>query len=127
VSPEDFVTKWADEAHAMRNRGALVNGAALLEEVLRDFDAATSDHQAQPLTLGNAARESGYSVDYLGRLVREGRIPNAGRPNAPKVRRSDLPRKATSLRRRDPCTHLDVTTPGQIARSVVTSDEGDAR
>ncbi len=127
MSPEEFVTKWADEAHAMRNRGALVNGAALVEEVLRDFDAATSNHQAQPLTLGNAARESGYSVDYLGRLVREGRIPNAGRPNAPKIRRSDLPRKASSLRRRDPCIHLDATTPGQVARSVVTSDEGDAR
>ena len=127
MSPEEFVTKWADEAHAMRNRGALVNGAALLEEVLHDFDAATSDHQAQPLTLGNAARESGYSVDYLGRLVREERIPNAGRPNAPKIRRSDLPRKAGSLRQRDPCIHFDTTTPGQIARSVVTSDEGDAR
>jgi len=127
VSPSEFVTKWADEAHAMRNRGALVNGAALLEEVLRDFEAATSDFQAETLSLGNAARESGYSVDYLGRLVREGRIPNAGRPNAPKIRRSDLPRKASSLRRRDPCTHLDATTPGQIARSVVTSDEGDAR
>jgi len=127
VSPSEFVTKWADEAHAMRNRGALVNGAALLEEVLRDFEAATSDFQAETLSLGNAARESGYSVDYLGRLVREGRIPNAGRPNAPKIKRSDLPRKASSLQRRDPCTHLDATTPGQIARSVVTSDEGDAR
>jgi len=122
VSPEDFVVKWAGEASAMRNRGALVNGAALLEEVLHDFDAATSDYQAQPLTLGNAARESGYSADYLGRLVREGRIPNAGRPNAPKIRRSDLPRKAINLRRRDPRHHLDPTTPGQIARSVVTSD-----
>ncbi|UCG86674.1 MAG: hypothetical protein JSW71_22715 [Gemmatimonadota bacterium] len=121
------MTKWGDEAHAMRNRGALVNGAALLEEVLRDFEAATSDFQAETLSLSNAARESGYSVDYLGRLVREGQIPNAGRPNAPKVRRSDLPRKASSLQRRDPCIHLDATTPGQIARSVVTSDEGDAR
>jgi len=122
VSPEDFLTKWVGEASAMRSRGALVNGAALLEEVLHDFDAATSDYQAQPLTLGNAARESGYSADYLGRLVREGRIPNAGRPNAPKIRRSDLPRKASSLRCRDPFHHLDPTTPGQIARSVVTSD-----
>jgi hypothetical protein len=127
VSPEDFVTKWANEAKAMRSRGALVNGAALLEEVLRDFEAATSDHQAQTLSLINAARESGYSPDYLGRLVREDRIPNAGRPNAPKIRRSDLPRKASTLPRRDPCIHLDTTTPGQIAWSVVTSDDGDAR
>lgn len=121
------MTKWANEARAMRNRGVLVNGAALLQEVLRDFVAATSDYQAETLNLSNAARESGYSPDYLGRLVREGRIPNAGRPNAPKIRRSDLPRKASRLLRRDPCIHLDNTTPGQIARSVVTSDHGDAR
>lgn len=122
MSLEDFVAKWTGEANVMRNRGALVNGAALLEEVLHDFDAATSDYQSQPLTLSNAARESGYSVDYLGRLVREGQIPNAGRPNAPKIRRSDLPRKASNLRCRDRFHHLDPTTPGQIARSVVTSD-----
>ncbi|MDE2782551.1 MAG: hypothetical protein OXK77_06320, partial [Gemmatimonadota bacterium] len=41
-----------------------------------------------------AARESGYSADHLGRLVRDGRIPNAGRPGAPRIARTDLPRKA---------------------------------
>ena len=40
-----------------------------------------------------AARESGYSADHLGRLVRDGRIPNAGRPGAPRIARSHLPRK----------------------------------
>ena len=45
-----------------------------LEEAL----AAEND---EVLTLQRAAAESGYSADHLGRLVREGKIPNAGRPN----------------------------------------------
>lgn len=37
---------------------------------------------------------TGYSPAHLGRLVREGKIPNHGRTNAPRVRRGDLPVKA---------------------------------
>ena len=127
MSPEDFVTKWASEAQAMRHRGVLVNGAALLDEVLRDFDAATRAYWDQPLTLSEGSLESGYSVGHLGRLVRDGQIPNAGRSNAPKIRRSDLPRKASGLRPRASGVHLSTATARQIARAVVTSDEGGTR
>ena len=57
-----------------------------LEAVLRQRDETT-------LTLADAARESGYSTDHLGRLVRDGKIPNAGRPGAPEIARRHLPRK----------------------------------
>ena len=56
-----------------------------LEEAARDNDEAT-------LTLANAARESGYSTDHLGRLVRSGKTSNAGRPGAPRISRGHLPR-----------------------------------
>ncbi len=46
------------------------------------------------LTLTEAAATSGYSADHLGHLVREGKIPNAGRPGAPRIALRDLPRKA---------------------------------
>ena len=127
VSADDFRAKWRHEADAMRHRNAMVEGAVLCSEMLGDFEAVMAEQAHDLLNLQQAAAESRYSADYLGTLVRRGEISNAGRPNAPKIRRSDLPRKASSLRRRDPCTHLDATTPGQIARSVVTSDEGDAR
>lgn len=45
------------------------------------------------LSLEAAGRECGYSPDHLGKLVKEGRLPNRGRKHAPKVRRGDLPRK----------------------------------
>lgn len=40
-----------------------------------------------------AALWSGYDVDSIGRMIREGKLTNHGNKNRPKVRRSDLPRK----------------------------------
>ena len=65
---------------------AIESSAAQLEEVLRKSDDAT-------LTLIDTARESGYSTDRLGCLVREGRIPNADWTGAPRIARGHLPRK----------------------------------
>jgi len=57
---------------------------------LRDDAAPTEAHT---LTLRDAARESGYTADHLGRLVRNGTLPNVGRKHSPRVRACDLPRK----------------------------------
>jgi hypothetical protein len=111
----------------MQQRGALVQGSVLLEEVLRDFDAVMRTSRDEPLNLTQAAGESGYSVDYLGRLVKRGLIPNAGRPNAPRIRRQDLPRKAGRLTSPPPPIKLLSASPGQIARAVVTSNAGERR
>ncbi len=111
----------------MQQRGALVQGAVLLDEVLRDFDAVIGDHWEESLNLTQAAAESGYSADYLGRLVKNGTIPNAGRPNAPRIQRANLPRKAGSLRPPANSGHLGAASPGQIARAVVTSKVGERR
>ena len=46
-----------------------------------------------PLNLQQASKESGYTPDHLGRLVKAGEIPNAGRANAPRILRKNLPRK----------------------------------
>ena len=123
----EFLAKWSAESHAMRQRGTLVQGAALLDEVLRDFDAVTRGHGDETLNLVEAAHDSGYSADYLGTLVRQGKIANAGRANAPRIRRRDLPRKACRLPSRAPSLRLLGATPGQIARAVVDSDKGAAR
>ena len=84
---------WRRQAKALRRYGgetpaiALESCAAELEATLRDRDETT-------FSLVEAAQESGYSADHLGRLVRDGKIPNAGRPGAPRIARRDLPRKA---------------------------------
>jgi hypothetical protein len=127
MTPDDFRAKWRTEAEAMRHRRAMVEGAELCEEMLGDFEAVTATETETVLNLPEAAAESGYSADYLGRLVREGKIPNAGRPNAPRIRRRDLPRKASRLPSGRPSFKLVGATPGQIARAVVDSEKGAAR
>ena len=64
---------------------------------LERFDAAYLD---EPLPLARASDESGLSSSWLGRQVNDGKIPNAGRPGAPMIRRSDLPRLKPPPRRR---------------------------
>lgn len=107
----------------MRKRGVLVNGALLLDEILRDFDVVTRGRANELLTLTDGAAESGYSAEYLGTLIRQGKIENAGRPHAPRIRRQDLPRKA--LRLPDPPTSLKLVgaTPRQIARAIINSKD----
>jgi hypothetical protein len=111
----------------MQQRGALVHGPVLIDEVLPDIHAVMRGHWEESLKLTQAAAESGYSSDYLGRLVKNGTIPNAGRPNAPRIQRSNLPRKAGSLPAPANSRHLTFASPGQIARAVVDSDKGAAR
>jgi hypothetical protein len=104
-----------------------VEGRALLDAVLGDLELLFAQEEEFALTLREAARESGYSVDHLARLVREGTIPNAGRPRAPRISRKDLPRKASSLPGRHPPLQLAGASPEQIARSVVNSTQGATR
>jgi len=123
----EFLEKWSAEAETLKRRGALVDGAALLTEVLADLAAVTRGDAGQTLNLQEAARESGYSADHLGRMLRDGKLPSAGRPNAPRIRLRDLPRKPTALRPDRPPVSLLGATPGQIARAVVTSTQGERR
>jgi hypothetical protein len=79
--------------------GVHVDGAKLCEEILADLEQLDAAGE-EALTLVEAAKESGYSADHLGRLVRAGDIENVGRAHAPKIRRRNLPRKpGTSLTR----------------------------
>lgn len=120
------VAKWSDEAEALRRLGAQVNGAKLIEAILADFQALGRAEASEALTLDEAARESGYTPDHLGKLLRNGTIPNAGRRNAPRILRRHLPCKPGALRAEAPTPQLVGATPGQIARAVVTS-KGDQR
>ena len=127
MTREAFTTRWCARRNELARLGALVDGAKLCDEVLADAEALFRSEEDDVLSLVEAAQESGYSAGHLGRLVRDGTIPNAGRSNAPKIRRADLPRKATGLRPKPPAVKLVGATPGQIARAVVTSKPGDPR
>ena len=112
------MAKWQAEAETMRRRGVQVNGAALCDEILRDLEGVLRAEEDQLLTLTDAAAFSGYSLDHLGRMIREGKIKNAGRKGSPRIRAGDLPRRPGAVRARtggyDP-----VADAREIARRVV--------
>ncbi|HKG95620.1 MAG TPA: hypothetical protein VKA84_27165 [Gemmatimonadaceae bacterium] len=70
---------FADEARAR----ALEWAASLMECAIREG----ADER---LSLSEAALRSGYSAEHLARLIREGRLPNAGRRGSPRLRAGDL-------------------------------------
>ena len=118
---QEFFAKWEREAEVLRRREALVNGAALCEELLQDVVKLLGNENERLLSLGEAARASGYSADHLGRLIRNGTIPNAGRPNAPRVRYGDLPRKPSQVAKRGPQPYH----PDTDARTLLSRQRGE--
>ena len=94
ASVEGLPADWRKQAKALRRYGGEMSAVAL-ERCADDLDATIRERDETTLTLTEAGRESGYTREHLGRLVRDGKIPNAGRPGAPRIARVDLPRKAT--------------------------------
>jgi hypothetical protein len=89
----DLITRWKARRDEFERLDAHVSGATLCNEMLQDFESLIDTEQNDLLTLQESARLSGYSEDHLGRLIRKGKLTNHGRPGAPRIRRSDLPRK----------------------------------
>jgi hypothetical protein len=90
---DDLRAKWCTRRDEFARFRASVDGATLCDELLADLDNVLLERNDEALTLRAAAALSGYTVDHLARLIRQGKLPNAGRRHAPRVSRSDLPRK----------------------------------
>jgi len=121
ASRDEFLSRWLSRRDVLAKVGALVDGARLIDELLADLDVVRRAELDLTLTLEEAARESGYSADHLGRLVRDGRIPNAGRHHAPRIRRADLPKRP----RRSFATSAPLKyDPSTDARTLVSRRKG---
>ena len=94
-SVERLPADWRKQAKALRRYGGETPATAI-ERCADDLETTIRERDETTLSLVEAARESGYSRDHLGRLVRDGKIPNAGRPNAPRIARIHVPLKAPS-------------------------------
>ena len=119
MTPSQLIARWQARREEWQRLGAQVDGARLCEEVIADFESVLAQEGDVSLTLTEAAELSGYSREHLGRLVRDGKIPDAGRPNAPRIRLRDLPRKAGHLPPERVPEQLPGTSKGQIVRSIV--------
>lgn len=89
----DLTTRWAARRDEWRALGVHVDGAAVAGEILADLHALLVDQAAGDVTIAEASRLGGYSVDHLQRLVASGQLANVGRKHRPRIRRSDVPTK----------------------------------
>ena len=114
----ELTNRWLKDAETFRRWGD-EHQASILERCVEDLEAFLRESDLEPLTLAQASRESGYTPDHLRRLIREGKLTNVGRRNAPRIRRGDLPQKPRRFDSSLDTTDLEVASKEQIARSIV--------
>ena len=90
---KDLSKRWRKLAQLFRSHADKPLALAY-EKCAEELEEALSEEGDRLLTLQEASRISGYSADHLGRAVREGKVKNAGRHGAPRIRLRDLPKKA---------------------------------
>lgn len=122
---QSLIAAWRARADELRPYAT--PAAAAFDRAADELERHLTALELEPLNLQQAAAESGYSPDHLGRQVKQGKIPNAGRPRAPLILRRDLPRKPAALPGVDATISLVGVGPRQIARAVVTSKSGATR
>ena len=118
ASVEGLPANWRKQAKAIRRYGGETPAVAI-ERCADDLEATLAERDETTYSLVEAARESGYSTDHLGRLVRDGRIPNAGRPGAPRIARRHLPLKAPGETRLAETPRQRDVSNTQIVQSII--------
>lgn len=101
IAAHPFVDQWRSRAANLAAWGA-TDAARIWEIAARELEEYELEHALESLTVTQAAAESGYSVEHIGRLVAEGRIENAGKKGSPRIRRCDLPKKPQKSAHTDP-------------------------
>lgn len=92
TAQRELVARWRAEVDLLRRRG-VKELAAGLESYTDELEQVLVEADLEELTLDQASEESGYSKAHLGRLIAADRLPNAGKRNAPRIKRGDLPKK----------------------------------
>lgn len=122
-SPSDLPAQWRALAAQQRRLGADAQ-ARILDFCAEELAAAFSRAADELLSLRRASQESGYSVDHLSRLLREGRIQNSGRKAKPLIRRKDLPQKGRKSKD-EPClSDPGGYVPRRLFRDIIHSKFG---
>lgn len=91
LAPE-LVVEWRQRAACYRADN-VEPAATIYTRVADELERAIATAADETLTLAEAALESGMHPDTLRHLVAAGKLANAGRRGAPRIRRGDLPRK----------------------------------
>jgi hypothetical protein len=88
-----LAARWRQEANDLRDRYDDARSARLCEVHALELETAEQVGATETLTMTEAVRLSGYTDRHLRALVADGTLTNAGRKGAPRLLRSELPRK----------------------------------
>ncbi len=98
MTREEFRAQWNARLKEWSRLGVQVDGERICQEVLADFEAVIQAEEDRLLCLSDAAEASGYCVEHLRRLHRQGALPGERRGRRLFFRSADLPRKPKSQR-----------------------------
>jgi hypothetical protein len=98
--------EWREDAVTLREYGAEPQALAL-EHCADALERGIKAWREAPLTLAQASALGGYTTDHLGRMVRQGKIPNAGRAGAPRIAREHVPIKSAAVAQEAPTGQID--------------------
>lgn len=124
ASHNELIDRWRAWREQFGDVDARVSATRIIDHFIDDLQALEHARGETLLSLTEAATLSGYSREHLGRLVRDGPIPNAGRQGAPKIRRRDVPMKSGGLPSADDQQRLPDSRKGDVVRSVVAQAKG---
>ena len=91
-TPAGLIVQWRELAEILRAEGC-PEVAAARERCASELETSLHKCDNEALSVNQAASESGYSAEYLRRLLRDTPALNAGRAGKPLILRRDLPRK----------------------------------
>ena len=94
-TPSALLAAWRQRAQYFTDYGD-PNTARLWQIAAAELERALATVADESLSLVEAARVSGFTADYLGHLIKTGKIQNVGRPGAPRIRRADVPEKRSN-------------------------------
>jgi hypothetical protein len=92
-TPAALIVQWRELAEMLRAEGC-PEVAAARERCASELETSLHKCDNEALSVNQAASESGYSAEYLRRLLRDTPALNAGRAGKPLILRRHLPRKA---------------------------------
>ena len=95
--------------------------AGIISRLLDSLEEVLSEQESELVNLTQASELCGYSTDQLRRLIRTGKLTDYGRHGAPRVRPSELPRRAGPLPTKAHPLQLAGAERQQTARSIVNS------
>lgn len=112
TNPEGLIRLWREQS-TLYERDGVVSTARVLQRCADELASTLREKGEIAVGLNEAARHSGYAPDTLGRMVRDGRLENYGRKNAPKVRLADLPLRPSRLPVPSPARHRSAVSGAQ--------------